>query len=183
MNLKKLSVIVCVLSLLIVSAVLARRADLTPDAVTRATTWNSYEGELSFLTDSETPENNPNAGVFTWPEKGIIVMEFPQATHIGQVRIYTGDNASSLQIGVYLGGRRMDDGGGRDPEGEQKFFHTFTDVGANEWFSHVFTEALEADNLEIHCSGRTDIYEIEINSPEGIGVESTIWSNVKKMFE
>ena len=59
--------------LLVLSAVWlwAAGANIAPDAVTRATQgYNTYAGELAFLTDGLTPDNSDRAGVFAWPTKG-----------------------------------------------------------------------------------------------------------------
>ena len=50
----------------------AASRNITPDAVTRATIWNSHEGDPDVLGDGKVPQD-ADALPFTWKTKGILV--------------------------------------------------------------------------------------------------------------
>lgn len=169
-------------SILLVSVGIARIYDLTPDAVTRATTWNYYEGELAYLTDGKTPIETPDAGVFTWLEKGILLIEFPEPVELAQVRVFTGERVGKLTLDAYLGGRRHEYGGYRAPKGELKASLIDASMASNSWLDFRFEPPVQMDNLELITQAATDYYEIQLNGPEDVSVKPTLWKNVKMIF-
>ena len=109
-----------IFTLILVAVGFSGTCNLIPDAETSATTWNYSDGDLIFITDGKTPIETPDAGAYSWPEKGMLLFEFDEAVTVAQVRVFTGTNEGPLYLDAYLGGRRHDEGGYRAPNGTLK---------------------------------------------------------------
>ena len=175
----KRSSIVMALLLATASVVIGGRRNLMPDAVTRATTWNSSEGDIQALWDGEHPGNNASPKAFSWESKGILVIEFPEPVELSEFRAYMGEKSGSHTLSLYLGGRTKDDGGGRDPEGELMLVLDTPSFVTDGWMSLPLIEGIPIDNLELVTFGRSTFYEIELLGPEGTSIERATWGMIK----
>jgi len=103
--------------------------NVAPDAVTRATTWNSHVGEFSTLSDGQIPSTDSAAPPFIWETKGILVFEWSEPVFLDSMRIYVGDVGNNYQVRAYLGGRLDETGTLREPEGQQTALLNIDDRG------------------------------------------------------
>ena len=62
----------------------AANRNITPDAVTRATIWNSHEGDPDVLGDGKVPQD-ADALPFTWKTKGILVFAWEKPRQLEKV--------------------------------------------------------------------------------------------------
>ena len=66
-------------------------ADLTVDAVTRATELNPNTGNVAVLIDGLTPDTDPQAAAFGWNVAGFLVVEWTHPVILEKIRVYLGD--------------------------------------------------------------------------------------------
>ena len=161
------------------SLAFAARRNWTPDAVTRATTFNEYVGDLAVLFDGKQPDNDASPASFTWQGKGILVFEFPEPVELAQFRVYVGEWSGRYTLKAYLGGRTTDDGAGRDPAGELKVRLEVEEVPTNQWVTFELPPGTVIDNVEFRAIGRSEYYEIELLGPEETPVRPTSWGVIK----
>lgn len=161
------------------SLAFAARRNWAPDAVTRATTWNEYVGDLAALFDGKHPGNDPSPASFEWQEKGILVFEFPEPVELSQFRVYVGEWSGRYTVSAYMGGRTLDDGAGRDPEGELKARVEVEEAPANQWVTFELPPPTVIDNVEFRAIGRSEYYEIELLGPQETPVRPTTWGAMK----
>jgi len=165
--------------LVLLSLAFASGQNLAPDAVTRATDWNEYEGDLSVLSDGKHPENSTDPEVFIWPIKGILIFELEHPVELVQVRIYVGEESGGYILSAYLGGH-AEDSGGRDPEGELIANIENAEYVMNGWTVLGLPPGTVVDNLELSTIGEAHFYEIELLGPEPTGLELTTWGRMKR---
>jgi len=156
--------------------------NLMPDALTRATTWNQYTGDIEAFSDGEYPGNSVSPRSFAWPSKGVLVMEFGDPVELSELRAYMGDRSGSHTVSLYLGGRRQDDGGGRNPEGQLMLEFGDTSYLTNGWLSIPLLEGVPVDNVELTTFGRSVFYEIELLGAGGTSIRPATWGAVKGRF-
>ena len=160
------------------------RADarnIAPDAVSRATIWNSHSGDLADLSDGKAPPVDADARPFVWGTKGILVFEWTDPLALDRVRIYVGEIGNNYQIRAYLGGRLDETGTLRDPEGKQTAFVEENARVVNQWLEISLPEGTLADNIELWSLGSTVFYEVEIyvHSADVTAVHPASWGQVK----
>ena len=158
----------------------ASSRNITPDAVTRATIWNSHEGDLDVLGDGKVPQD-AGALPFTWKTKGILVFAWEEPLQLEKLRVYVGAIGNDYQVRAYLGGRLDETGTLREPEGVQTALIEENARAVNQWIEIYFPPDTMADNLELWTLGPTVFYEVEIHvrSPDGTGVEKLSWGKIK----
>ncbi|MCY3788128.1 MAG: hypothetical protein OXH63_05005, partial [Gemmatimonadetes bacterium] len=78
----------------------AASRNITPDAVTRATIWNSHEGDPDVLGDGKVPQD-ANALPFIWKTKGILVFAWEEPLQLEKLRIYVGAIGNNYQVRAY----------------------------------------------------------------------------------
>ncbi len=177
------SALVALLLALAVSPALAGSSrNVSLDAVTRATIWNSFSGDLAVLNDGQVPPEAPDTPPFVWMTKGILVFEWDGVVPLEKVRIYVGDVGNDYQIRTYVGGRLDRTGTLRDPEGEQTAFIEVGDRVVDQWVEVLLPEETRADNIELWALGPTVFYEVEIlvRSDE-TAVQPISWSRIKAL--
>ncbi len=170
-------------ALVLTSAVSAKRLQdrhLVPDAVTRATTWNSHDGEFATLADGYVPPA-AEALPFVWETKGILVFEWAEPQPLERVRIFVGSIGNNYQIRAYVGGRLDETGTLRDPEGEQTALLHVDERVTDQWIDIPFPLGTRADNVELWALGPTIFYEVEIHTqvPVGTAVSRATWGGIK----
>ena len=156
--------------------------NVAPDAVTRATTYNAYEGDISVLTDGEYPGNCPNPQSFTWLSKGILAIELPDSVELREFRVFVGEDAGSYKVRAYLGGKLNPEGVGRSPEGKLVAEVEDASYAKNSWVVMKFPPGTVADNMEFWDFGPAEFYEIQIIVASGEAVEEKTWGRVKAAF-
>lgn len=171
--------ILAMVVLMALSLAFAAQRNWTPDAVTRATTFNEYVGDLAALFDGKHPDNDTSSASFTWQAKGILVFEFPAPVELAQFRVYIGEPSGRYTLKAYLGGRTTDDGAGRDPVGELKATVEMEDAPANQWVTFELPPGTVTDNLEFWAIGRSEFYEVELLGPEETPVWPMSWGMIK----
>ncbi|MCC7264327.1 MAG: hypothetical protein IT369_17590 [Candidatus Latescibacteria bacterium] len=156
----------------------ASSRNLAPDAVSRATIWNSYTGEVSALNDGLFPPQEATA--FSWNTKGILTFSWQGEQPLEKVRLYVGDPSSGFRVRTYQGGQLDETGSVREPEGQRTALVEDSSHLTNGWVEIPFTGEVLADNLELHCLGSVALYEVEIYVRTGTtAVERLNWGQVK----
>ncbi len=158
----------------------AASRNITPDAVTRATIWNSHEGDLGVLGDSKVPQD-ADALPFIWTTKGILVFAWEEPLQLEKLRIYVGAIGNNYQIRTYLGGCLDETGTLREPEGMQTALIEENARAVDQWIEIYFPPATMADNLELWTMGPTVFYEVEIyvHSLDATAIERLSWGKIK----
>ena len=158
----------------------AASRNIAPDAVTRATIWNSHEGDPDVLGDGMVPQD-ADALPFTWNTKGILVFAWEKPLQLEKLRIYVGTIGNNYQVRAYLGGRLDETGTLREPEGVQTALIEENARAVNQWVAIYFPPDTTADNLELWTLGPTVFYEVEIyvRSPDATTVERLSWGKIK----
>ena len=158
----------------------AASRNIAPDAVTRATTWNSHEGELEVLVDGKVGQD-ADARPFTWMTKGILVFAWEEPLQLEKLRIYIGSIGNNYQVRAYLGGRLDETGTLREPEGMQTALIEENARAEDQWIELHFPPDTTADNLELWTLGPTVFYEVEIYvcSPDDTTIEKLNWGKIK----
>lgn len=162
-----------------VSWAIASRRNLTPDAVTQATTWNEYEGDIGALFDGKTPDNSGSPPVFLWSNKGILWITFPAPVELAELRLYVGSEAGEYIVKAYLGGKLDLNLAGRSPEGELKARVENRDYVKNGWVTLVLPPGTVTDNVELVTFGTAEFYEMELFGPGETPVWPTRWGMIK----
>ena len=178
----KAAMIVAVFSAVAVGLAWAALQNVAPDAVTKATTYNPYEGDISVLTDGKYPGNDPNPGSFRWLSKGILAVELPRPMELKEFRIYVGEEAGGYKVKAYLGGKLNPEGLGRSPEGELKAEVEDASYATDTWVTLKFPPGTVADNLEFWTFGAAEFYEMQILVASKEAVEECTWGKVKAAF-
>jgi hypothetical protein len=155
--------------------------NIAPDALTRATTWNSHTGDLSLLADGRFPPQQ--AQPFVWQTKGILVFEWDEPQTIERVRLYVGQVGNNYQVRAYLGGRLDPTGTLRDPEGVQTALVEENSRLLDQWVEVLLPPGTRADNLELWNLGSTEFYEVEIlvQADASTAVDRQSWGRLKAL--
>ncbi len=153
----------------------------TPDAVTRATTWNEHQGDLSALFDGKHPGNEASPAFFLWEGKGILLFDFPEPVALAQFRVYVGAQSGFYTLRAYLGGHASGDGVGREPWGKLQARVENGEMLTNQWVALELPPGTVTDNLEFSAIGTSEYYEIEFLGPEETPVRGARWGSIKAM--
>jgi|GEM_PF-755525 hypothetical protein len=184
--------------LLTLPSMIAAGRNVVLDAVTRATTWNTYTGDLELLQDGEVPGQGMQPRALLWEGGGILVFEWDEPLALEKVRIYIGEVGNNYVVRTYLGGRLDETGVIRVPEGLQTADVADDSRKVSQWTQITFPAGTMADNIEIVALGTIVFYEIEVHvldpvatviDPTSIDLSSidlssiatSSWSNVKGM--
>ena len=159
----------------------ASSRNIAPDAVSRATIWNSHVGALVLLQDGKVPPQDVDAQPFTWETKGILVFVWEEPLELEKLRIYVGDIGNNYEVRSYLGGRLDESGTLREPEGERTALVAADSRVVDQWIEVLFPEGTTADNIELWTLGPTVFYEVEIyvRGADATVVERLSWGRVK----
>jgi hypothetical protein len=141
------------------------RSDITPDAVTMATTRNLWTGEVAWLTDGRTPDTDPGAGALKWEGVGLVAVSWSDTVRIERIRVYLGDMTRYRVFG-YLGGHFNQRG---DRVGVETAVYGREDMVSAEktgWYDISFPPETPIDNLSFQVIDGAAIYEIQILGPD-----------------
>ena len=87
----RLLIMVLAVLLLTLPSITTAGRNVILDAVTRATTWNTYTGDLELLQDGEVPGEGVQPRALLWEGGGILVFEWDEPLALEKVRIYIGE--------------------------------------------------------------------------------------------
>ena len=172
-----------VLSLLAYTLLAAMEYNVSPDAVTRATVWNRYEGDLAFLGDGKVPPIDADAEALVWQGGGVLVFEWDEPLTLEKVRVYIGEIGNNYAVDAYLGGRLDESGAIREPEGVQTAHVEDNARVVGQWTEVFFPEGTVADNIELLALGSIAFFEVEIYafSDDVTAVEDAGWGRIKRV--
>ena len=155
--------------------------NLAPDAVTRATTWNTWEGDLAALVDGETPADDPQAGAFLWHGGGVLVFEWEEPLDLEAVRVYVGAIGNDYEVRAWLGGRLDETGTLREPEGTRTASAANHSRVTDAWTEVRFPAGTRADNIELVALGTIVFHEGEVRGLDGRAtvVAGSSWGRLK----
>ena len=161
----------------------ASGVNIAPDAVTRATRgYNTFAGELAFLTDGLTPDNSERAGVFAWPTKGNLIFQFAAPRSVTGLRLRVGADAGSYGAFAYLGAE-FGESGQTETTDESLVADAYDfDFQADTWVNLIFSAVTETDYIELMTQSGAEFYEIEIlaAAPEPTVVRALSWGQIKQ---
>ena len=173
---------VLIWTILVAAALGAAEVNIAPDALTQATRgFNTFEGELAYLTDGLYPGNSEMAGALTWPTKGNLVFQFDAPRSVVGIRLAIGENAGRYLVMAYLDARFGKSGRTEMPPGAQVVADAYdSDLAANTWVELAFPPGTETDYIEVITESGADIYEIEILTvvPEPTVAEVEWWGGI-----
>ena len=140
----------------------ASGANIAPNAVTRATQgYNTYTGELAFLTDGLTPDNSDQAGVFAWETKGNLIFQFETPETVAGIRLRVGSDAGSYAVLAYLGAK-YGKSGQTETTDEALVADVYDfDFQPNTWVDLTFPADTVTDYIELVTESGAEFYEIE----------------------
>lgn len=166
---------------MLASPALTGDRNAAPDAVTRATTWNTWEGDLVALVDGETPAGNPDARGFLWHGGGILVFEWEEPLVLELIRVYVGDIGNDYEVRAWLGGRLDESGTLREPEGTRTASAANHSKATDAWTEVRFPAGTRADNIELVALGTIVFHEVEVRVGDGgaTAVPLSSWGVVK----
>lgn len=141
-------------------------ADLTADAITRATTRNLSTGDVAWLADGRTPDADPAAGAMTWEGVGLLAVSWPDTVRLAAIRVYLGQMGRYRVFG-YLGGRYDDYGDRVDEDSPVYGREDRVAAGAAGWCEIPFAPEVAIDNLNFQVIDGAVIYEIQYLGPAG----------------
>ncbi|MFH1570079.1 MAG: hypothetical protein ABIL09_18955 [Gemmatimonadota bacterium] len=155
--------------------------DLTPDAMTRATTLNPSEGDVACLTDGRTPDTDPGATAFSWDSVGLLVVEWEAPVSLTSVRMYLG-LVNQYAVYTYLGGR-FDEHGQREGEAVPTYTRNgIVPFDATGWYEVTMPSDARIDNLGLQVINGAMLYEVQFIGPGGTPVTPTSLGLVKRSF-
>ena len=170
-------------SLLLAAWLWASEVNIAPDAVTRATQgYNTYAGELTFLTDGLHPDNSEQAGVFAWPTKGNLIFQFEAPCPIAGLRLYVGADAGAYSAIAYLGVRFGESGQTETGDGTTMVADAYNiDQQPDTWVELAFPPETQTDYIELITESGAEFYEIEIlSASEPTAVQAVSWGQIKR---
>ena len=155
--------------------------NIAPDAVTRATTWNTFDGDLASLVDGVTPADDPEAGGILWHGGGILVFEWEEPLVLESVRVYIGAIGNDYEVRAWLGGRLDENGPLREPEGTRTASVADHSRVTDAWTEVPFPAGTRADNIELVALGTIVFHEVEVRVGGGrvTAVPLSSWGRVK----
>ncbi|MBT4608398.1 MAG: hypothetical protein HOM68_12430 [Gemmatimonadetes bacterium] len=189
----RLLIMVLAVLLLTLPSITTAGRNVILDAVTRATTWNTYTGDLELLQDGEVPGEGVQPRALLWEGGGILVFEWDEPLALEKVRIYIGEIGNNYIVRAYLGGRLDEIGVIRVPEGLQTADVPDDSRKVSQWTQVSFPAGTMADNIEIVALGTIVFYEIEVHvldpvatvidpaSNDPTSIKTASWSRVKGM--
>jgi hypothetical protein len=169
------------LALTLAATLGAAPVNIAPDAVTSATQgYNSYVGELAWLTDGLYPGTSPSAPVFIWPTKGNLIFQFDRVRPVAAVRLCIGDDAGTYMALAYRGAHLGSSGQTETANAELTADAYDFEMQANTWVELAFPEGTQADYIEVGTQAGAALYEVQIVSDDGsTAVGAASWARLK----
>lgn len=143
--------------------------DITPDAITMATTRNLWTGDVAWLTDGRTPDEDPDAPAFEWEWIGLLAVSWPDTVRLAKIRVYLGEMEHYRVFG-YAGGSTTEDGLRVDVETAAYGREDVVPSGSTGWYDIPCDPEFPVDNISFQVIGGAVIYEIRFLGPDGASV-------------
>ena len=143
--------------------------DITPDAVTMATTHNMSTGEVAYLTDGRIPDRDSLAPAFTWNWIGLLAVSWPDTVHLAKIRVYLGE-MSSYRLFGYSGGGFTEEGYRVGVETAAFGLENVVPPGTTGWYEITCAPEVAIDNLSFQVIGGAVMYEMQFLAPDGFAV-------------
>jgi len=140
------------------------KVDITPDAVTMATTRNLWTGDVGRLTDGRTPDEDPEASALTWEGVGLVAVSWPDTVRLARIHVYHHDMTRYRVFG-YLGGSFNAHG---DRVGVESAVYGREDrapTADTGWLDISFPPESPIDNLSFQVIDGAAIYEMQFFGP------------------
>ena len=155
--------------------------NITPDALTMATTSNFWTGEVSWLTDGRTPATDPEAAAMQWEWIGLLAVSWPDTVHLATIRVYLGE-LRTYRIFGYLGGGFSAKGMRLGDEAAVFGLEAEVPEGVAGWYEIPINAAGAVDNISFQVVGGATIYELEFLSPGGTAIHPLSLAALKRIF-
>ena len=140
--------------------------DITPDAVTMATTRNPWTGDVAWLTDGRTPDQDPKAPAVEWDWIGLLAVSWPDTVRLAKIRVYLGQMDQYKLFG-YRGGGFSEDGERVGVETAVYGRQDSVPAGRTGWCDIPFDPQHPVDNISFTVIGGAAIYEMRFLGPQG----------------
>ncbi len=172
------------LFILPVAWIWASQINIAPDALTQATRgYNTYEGELAYLTDGLYPDNADRPGLFVWPTKGNLIFQFDTPRPVVELRLCVGADAGSYAVIAYREGAEYGDSGQTETAHGAIFIDVYnSDFLANTWVEIPLPPGTETDYIELMTESGAEFYEVEILTAGSLPtpVPELNWGQIKR---
>ena len=155
--------------------------DLTPDAVTMATTSNPWTGEVAWLTDRRTPDTDPEAAAVQWNWIGLLAVSWPDTVRLGAIRVYLGE-LHTYRVFGYLGGGFSENGLRLGEELAVYGWEKTAPEGVAGWYEIPCESETAVDNISFQVIGGATVYEIQFLSPAGTAIRPFSLGAIKRTF-
>ncbi len=155
--------------------------DITPDAVTMATTHNLWTGDVASLTDGRTPDKHPDATAFEWDWIGLLAVSWPDTVRLATIRVYIG-TMDQYRVFGYLGGGFTEEGFRVGVETSVYGHEGVVPAGVTGWYEITCSPEFAIDNISFQVVGGAVIYEIEFLRPENTAIWPINFGAIKKFF-
>ena len=156
--------------------------NITPDAVTMATTSNFWTGEVSWLTDGRIPATDPEAAAMQWDWIGLLAVSWPDTVHLATIRVYLGE-LNAYRIFGYLGGGFSAKGMRLGDEAAVFGLQATAPEGVAGWYEIPINAAGAVDNISFQVVGGATIYELEFLSPGGTAIHPLSLGALKRALK
>ena len=140
--------------------------DITPDAITMATSRNFWTGDAAWLTDGRTPDKDPQAPAFGWDWIGLLAVSWPDPVRLSGVRVYLGE-MSRYRLFAYAGGGFTQKGYRVGIETAVYGREDIVPPGTTGWDEIPCNPEHPVDNISFQVIGGAVIYEMQFLSPNG----------------
>ena len=155
--------------------------DVTPDAVTMATTRNPWTGEVAWLTDGRTPATDSQAPGVQWDWIGLLAVSWPDPVQLAIIRVYLGE-LHTYRVFGYLGGGFSEDGLRLGEELAVYGWEKTAPEGVAGWYEIPCESESPVDNISFQVIGGATIYEIQFLSSDGTVIRPVNLGAVKRSF-
>jgi hypothetical protein len=144
--------------------------DLTPDAVTMATTRNLWTGDVAWLTDGRTPDEDPHALAFEWNWIGLLAVSWPDTVRLASIRVYLG-KMGQYRIYGYAGGHFTEEGYRVGADTAVFGLADSVPAGSSGWYDIPCEPEFSVDNISFQVIGGATIYEMQFLGPNGTTIQ------------
>lgn len=163
------ALLIAAVSVSLAAAEILALTDITPDAVTMATTRNPWTGEVAWLTDGRTPDGDPEAPAVRWEWIGLLAVSWPEPVRLAKIRVYLGELGRYRVFG-YMGGSFDQDGERVGVETAVYGRQDLVPAGSTGWCDISFPQEPPVDNISFQVIGGAVVYEMQFLAADGRAV-------------
>ena len=132
-------------------------------------TRNLWTGDVAWLTDGRTPDENPDAPAFEWEWIGLLAVSWPDTVRLATIQVYLGEMEHYRVFG-YAGGSTTEDGLRVDVETAAYGREDVVPSAITGWYDIPCDPEFPVDNISFQVIGGAVIYEIRFLGPDGASV-------------